>query len=403
MPPHVLIVVGYYDTFSGYQEVNLARGFAALGATVTVIAGDRVAPIFSDAAILSLGLKRYYPLGEGQDGRVQVVRVGYRKISSLLISGSLVCEMRGRRPDVVLTLGVGQGFSAPSAWITSARRATIFGDNRAQWVGLSPMKNTMKRLTFAATKGVLYRLVMRRCDRVYVNTPNTRDRIHSFAGSSELLLLPLCVDTKVFHPDDQDRITKRAELGVGNETIIAMLGKVSREKRVDVLLDVLEEIDDPSVVLVISGLGNDTYSLSVRDRVSASQSLSQRVRLLGYIPAHELASLMRAADICIWPVQPAITIQQAMVTGCRVVLPDNDLAGFLVSDALQGGTFHEGDFTMLKKVIVEQTAIDDDSDARVSRAELNSGLGSISTARRLLEDLGWTSNREWEQFVTGPA
>jgi len=387
--PSVLIVVGYYDAFSGYQEVNLARGFAKLGAAVTVISGDRVAPIFSEATVSSLGLSRYYARGASEDGDVHIFRVGYRKVSSLLLSVAVFSAARRSHSDIVLVLGVGQGFSVPAAWLSTGIRMTIFGDNRAQWVGLSPVRAALKRAAFACTKGVLYRVVIGRCDRVYVNTLNTRSRIRPFAGGAELPVLPLPVDETIFYPDEHVRNNKRAELGITDEKVIAIVGKVSSEKRIDVVLDVLETIDHLNLVIILSGLGNDPYSALIRNKVQQSKSLSQRVRLLGYLNSHELACVMRAADICVWPLQPAITIQQAMVSGCRVIVPDNDLVGFLVKNEARGATFRERDFDSLRDVVIDQVSKRENASIRHSRAELNAGFRAVDTARRILSELGW--------------
>ena len=57
--PRALLLTGYFDWFSGYQETALAAWFPRYADT-EVIASDRVSPMFSDAHLAGLGISRRY-------------------------------------------------------------------------------------------------------------------------------------------------------------------------------------------------------------------------------------------------------------------------------------------------------------------------------------------------------
>ena len=390
--PSVLIVTGYYDPFSGYQEVNLARSLAEF-ADVRVIAGDLVSPIFSDATLEKLGSRRRYELSPCWDGNVEVVRVEYQKISSLLIAPMVPRVLRSGRDeyDVVLVLAVGQIFSVPAAWIPRARhRATIFGDNRAQWSSLSTRQFRMKERAFKYSKGLAYRAVAAQCDTVYVNTPNTSARLKYVAPRSTTELLPLSVDGDVFRPGEEDRSRTRREFNVPDGVpLIGVVGKASPEKRLELVIDALQSIGSGSDWrLILAGLGDDYYGMGLRRRVAESELLKERVTCLGFIETDRMVSVLRAADTCVWPVQPAITIQQAMATGTRVLLPNNDLVGHLVTDDSLGTLIVDGNYESLVQGLELELSKRPSESERTQRARRASRFTSRETALRILKDAG---------------
>src|ERR1035437_1580356 len=71
--PRVLLVSGYFDWFSGYQEIGLAAWFQRY-ATTEVIACDRVSPMFTDAHLAELGIARRYEAGTREENGVKMTR-----------------------------------------------------------------------------------------------------------------------------------------------------------------------------------------------------------------------------------------------------------------------------------------------------------------------------------------
>lgn len=385
-PLRILIVSGYYDSLSGYLEVALARAMSRYG-DVTVFAGDRPSPAFR--SYRSSRLPDRYKAAVEYDRDVRVIRFKYAKVSSLLVAPGLPRALAHHKANVVVALAPGQFFSSTSMWLPrgAVGRAVIFGDNSAQWA-VEGWRAEVKRLAFSITKGALYRATTGKADRVYGITPETLTRLKGFCPSKSMSYLPLPVLEDTFGPDEWDRARARKEISVENgERILAVVGRASPEKQLDLVLDIVEgwRSELPWRV-VLSGLGDDDYGRSLRRRVEESRVLRARVTCLGFITNNELASVLRLADVCVWPKQPAITIQQALVSGSRIVVPDNELVGHLVTDS-NGTAFTAGARDGLERAVAVQMAARDDASTRAGRARAAEPLTADHVARRILGEV----------------
>lgn len=75
------------------------------------------------------------------------------------------------------------------------------------------------------------------------------------AGVDNPIAVPLGVDVDVFHPGRADRETFRRELGVGpDKRLLVFAGRPAKEKKLDVLVEAVEQLGDP-YVLVFVGAG----------------------------------------------------------------------------------------------------------------------------------------------------
>src|SRR5690349_19297406 len=83
--PEVLLVVGYFDPFSGYQETALADGLSKVAST-EVLTSDRVSPAFSDEHLDRLGVPRRYASGTTMMGVLTITRLPSRELRSMVWS-----------------------------------------------------------------------------------------------------------------------------------------------------------------------------------------------------------------------------------------------------------------------------------------------------------------------------
>lgn len=390
-PRSILIISGYYDEFSEYQEVVLARAFSRYG-HVVVFTGDKVSNAFSDTVLSQLKICRQYPEGESKTkGNLVIRRFHYRKVTSAFLSYSLYRSLRREASgfDIVILLGVGQLFSATAVLCpANTIYVSVFGDNVAQWHNHRRWMRRLKLLIFRWTKGMVYRRVVSRCTASFGNTPNTIKRLRDFGVAGDLEALPLAVDESLFSVDERQRAKQREEWGVSSETVFGIVGRVSREKRIELVLQALERVRG-NWRLVIVGLGSDPYSDNVRRLVASSGQLSQRTVLLSYRRSEKLCDVLRGIDCGVWPVQPAITIQQAMVCGCRVIVPDNDIVGHLVGNEMQGRRFQPKSADSLVDVL--QNEVDRGPSTRSARGErsaMASKFTSSEVARTVLARVG---------------
>lgn len=343
MRPRIAIVSAYFDWFSGYQEVALARALSEI-ADVTVFTSDIVNPIFSKAHRERVGTDgRYTELDEDVDG-ITVSRFRGWEIRSMVLAVGLRRAVRGAGFDLVIQ--VMPGFLLPAVASTVALdcpRVVLYGDNSAMYARLPPLLARVKFGVFAVTKGLLYRYVNRRAAAVYGYTPETIDRLEGFAAGRETRVMPLVYDPEVFYVDPEERAEMRAALGLSEtDALVIGVGKINRQKRFDLLVKAFEDLarTDPTIHLAILGLSRETASEDLRTLVEASR-FRDRITLLDFADSHQLRRLFNAADVGVWPRMPAVTIQQAMGTGLPVVLPHNAIVSHLISNDQVGRYFSE--------------------------------------------------------------
>lgn len=334
--PRVALACGYFDWFSGYQEVGLARSLSKVADT-TIFASDRVNPIFSEGHLEKIGVPRRYRPGWGTEQGVRILRQRSVQWRSMVLGWPLPM-LRGQSFDLLIQVMPGQLFPAIAS-LGGGRtpRAALYGDNDAMYANLSPSAVRRKKFVFSCTKGRLYGFVNKRADLVYAYTNNTIGRIAPFASGKEIGLLPLTYDSTVFYPDAALRHQWRSAHGVSpDEVVVVAVGKVGRAKRLDTLVSAVATMREQGarVRLAIIGLDDSEESTHLRQEV-ANRGLEGAI-LKPFSQAADLNCAFNGSDIGVWPRLPAITVQQAMGTGLRVMIPDNDLVGHLVRSPSAG-------------------------------------------------------------------
>src|SRR5258706_989642 len=93
--------------------------------------------------------------------------------------------------------------------------------------------------------------IYRRFDRAVAPSRFIAERLAE-AGVDDPLALPLGVDTEAFHPGRGEREGLRRRLGLSpHHRLLVFAGRPAREKRVDVLVEAVERLGDPYVLLLL--------------------------------------------------------------------------------------------------------------------------------------------------------
>lgn len=391
--PRVLLLSGYFDWFSGYQETGLAAWLRRY-ATTEIIASDRVSPIFSDAHLAKLGMARRYETGTRVENGVKVTRFSTSERRSMVWSTQARRYIESQEYDLIVQVMPGQLMPVAG---TLARnhtvRAVLYGDNSAMWSHLSPAQRLLKGATFAVSKGALYTLVNRRADLVYGYTPNTVSRLRVFSGGRTMSVFPLAFDPEKFYFEEGIRQTHREALGYTEaDTVVVAAGKFQQKKRLDLLAEAITRLASrhAGLKLLLVGADDGPYSRELKAQIDADPGLSKLVTVMGFVDTTELNAIFNAADIGVWPRMPAITIQQAMGTGLKVVLPQNEWVGHLV---LHGSGIYfdesgDGDSRGMESAIASQLGGGWSSRDRKQRADTNSWLGADRLTISLLQAAG---------------
>lgn len=390
--PRVLIVVGYFDWFSGYQETALAAAFSRVAHT-EVVTSDRVNPAFSDGHLSTLGIERRYERGSRNERSVIVTRFGTAELRSMVWSNSVRRYIGSQYYDLVIQMMPGQGLPIAASFAPRPpRRIVLYGDNHAMWAQLSPLKRWLKGLAFTLSKGVAYAVVNARADALYGYTDSTVHRLRPFRAGRSMEVMPLGYAADRFYFDSRIRSEYRANLGYREEeTVVLAAGKYHSRKRLDWLVRAFENLAPSrgNLRLLFVGLGGTHQSRSFEESLARSDA-AHHIKTVGFVDGAELNAAFNAADLAVWPRSPAITIQQAMGTGLPVVLPRNDLVGHLLKSRSDAGVYFDpvengGSCTITATLEYAVDHFDRSDSARRHRVEMNSWLSADTLARGMLE------------------
>ncbi|MGP9707034.1 glycosyltransferase [Brachybacterium sp. AOP24-D1-21] len=380
----ICVVVGYFDLFSGYQEIGLVQALAKRH-DVTVVAGNLVSPIFSDSHLERIDQLREYAAGEREEDGYVLIRLPSLEIRSMIFAPGVSRVIQGREPDLIIQVMPGQLLPALAAAATrNVRSQVLFGDNRAMWAGLPRWAQRLKYLIFAGSKGFLYRYSTRHADVVYGYTPDTLHRIRPFVGKAPMEVLPLSFNDSVFRFDEHLRSKMRESLGFAeSDKVFLLAGKFKLEKRFIEFIRAFVRVSRFRSDLKLLVVGPTLSDLDAG--VSADKDHWSAVRVLPFGSQQSLNEVFCASDVGVWPAMPAITIQQAMGTGLFVVLPENDLVGHLVKNVRSGMLVrdleHFEGFSLESAISAWADSFDAD---RWERARLNRWLSSEALAERLV-------------------
>ena len=138
-----------------------------------------------------------------------------------------------------------------------------------------------------------------------------------------------CIDTNLFRVIDDKRllIKTREKYGVNeNDNVIIFVGRLSKEKGIDKLLEAIQNINVPNVrVLIVGSLIHNTeemddYQVKLHELAS---SLSDKVIFTGYVNQDELPLLYNISDVAalpsMWDEPAGLTMIEALACGVPVV------------------------------------------------------------------------------------
>jgi glycosyltransferase involved in cell wall biosynthesis len=160
-----------------------------------------------------------------------------------------------------------------------------------------------------------------RVDMVLVPSTPMRDTLLSYGIRRTISVIPTGIDTHFFTFGDGARF--RNAYGIAQDRpMLAHVGRLIREKNIDFLLDVLNEVrrQVPNVLLVISGVGPLEWDL----RAQAERlELLQNVLFIGNLDrARGLIDCYRAADAFVFAARTetqGIALLEALAAGLPVV------------------------------------------------------------------------------------
>jgi glycosyltransferase involved in cell wall biosynthesis len=175
---------------------------------------------------------------------------------------------------------------------------------------------------------VLERWIARRADIVLGASADLVDRARRF-GARRALLGPVAAPP--LPPAQRDPSSVRAELGAGERPLVLTVGRLSKQKRLDVLIDAAVLLGKRDPVPVVAVAGSGPVERTIADRVRETRA---PMTLLGH--REDVADLLAAADIVVlpsaWEARP-LAAQEALRAGRPLVATAVGGVPDLVGDA----------------------------------------------------------------------
>jgi len=323
----VLIVTDQYEPMVGGVPTvtrELAQGLAGRGHTVEVLAPSATGRSVTGASGgLTVARRRSvrWPWYEDQ-------RLG-------LLGRAGAGELIGRfRPDVVhvhspLTLGV----AARSA--ARRRRVPVVYTNHYLPANVRPVTDRGKAARTVLDVGFYGYLTAfaNRCDRVTAPTATALLLLREHGLRAPSQVVSNGVDLDLYTPGapgaPDEALRRRYALPDGVPLVLSV-GRLSPEKRADVLIEAVAAQDATDTVLALAGSGPDEARLR---ELAARLGLAERVRFLGFIPATDLPGLYRLADVFAIASEAelqSLVTMEAIASGLPVVAVNAGALGELV-------------------------------------------------------------------------
>lgn len=285
------VIEAYYPDFV-YQEGYLAREQRRRG---------------HDVVLLTRQVH-----GNDREALGQIVQ-GRGLVLLLRLAGSL----RRHDPDVVHVHNVVTQISVAACILKPLFGYRLVVDSHSSI--LNTRVNTPLRRLGATVFGMTVgRLVRRAADAVFAVGGPERAFTATLLGCErdEIGLVPLGVDTDVFHPDPHDRAATRSRLDLEDDFVVVHAGRLTPEKGVDVLLTATERIGATAVLV---GSPDDR----LRATIARFRDSGARILLPGIVDKNDVASLLRAADVGVWVGLISVSAVEAMAVGVPLITRDS--------------------------------------------------------------------------------
>lgn len=159
-------------------------------------------------------------------------------------------------------------------------------------------------------------------------------------------ILPIScgVSFNQFHQDKMvDRIAMRRKFGLDAGRVTFMfVGRVDEEKKLDVLIKAIHQLEQPNIQLVITGKG---AALHLYQALTEELGEQDRIRFTGFVSASDLPLLLNAVDVFIMPSEGellSIASLEAMACGLPLLVARSKALPELVENGVNGYLFEPG-------------------------------------------------------------
>ncbi len=173
---------------------------------------------------------------------------------------------------------------------------------------------------FAASR--LTRTFANHADTVVVPTPAMAAHLRQLGVTARIEIVPSGIDVARFGAGRRDDAL-RARMGLGpGDRLLLYVGRLAREKNLEVLIRALAHARDDSLKLIVAGDGPHRDEL---ERLARESGVSGVTRFLGVVARDELPDLYASADLFLMPSTTetqGLVLAEALAAGAFVIAAD---------------------------------------------------------------------------------
>ncbi|MEO6991475.1 MAG: glycosyltransferase, partial [Candidatus Baltobacteraceae bacterium] len=159
-------------------------------------------------------------------------------------------------------------------------------------------------------------------DAVIVPTQTMEHHLRALGVSSRIAVVPSGIDVEFFARGER-RDDVRARFGVGpDERMVLSVGRLGREKNLELVLAAFANLEDSRAKLVIVGDGPHRVRL---EELAANAGIGARTCFAGELPRDALPDIYAGADAFIFTSRSetqGLVLAEALAAGSRVVAVD---------------------------------------------------------------------------------
>lgn len=248
--------------------------------------GDQLTVITSraDSTLNSIPLVNFQPIGEFELPEYELQKLSFPPLLKMVD----FIQREGFTELIISTPGPVGLTALLAARLLGLRTAGIYHTDFPQYVRILTDDRSWETLTWA-----FMRWFYAQMDTIWVNSESYRQSWISRGLTPEKLrILPRGLDTQLFRPDHRSTEFWRKRGAAKDTTVLLYVGRISKEKNLDVILAMWERVRGPGLALAF--VGDGPYLAELRHR--APDAI-----FTGYLEGQELATAFASADVFVFP------------------------------------------------------------------------------------------------------
>ncbi len=194
------------------------------------------------------------------------------------------------------------------------------------------------------------RFFFRRCNLTIAPSRST-EKILNMHNITNTVTVPNGVDTRRFNPRNSGVAIRKRMTDGGKQKIVLYVGRMSREKRIDVILKAARMLDRPDIRFVFVGTGPAAHYYQ---HMAIDYKLKDNVRFTGFVSQEELPKYYAAADVLCTASTfetQGIVLLEALASGKPIIGPSRLAIKEIIKSGRNGETFTAGDALSLARKI----------------------------------------------------